>query len=204
MKSLPAAPVGSNSVLGHCVTHNASTTDARGAAVSQVANKQHAGSLICSEWTCNCDSALLRIVSLKVCFASDPVKMSLYPQKHVLPHFDKTVQLILLWLQCDLRSTFAHKLLIPGALEQWINQQREYFCLQIKEESKTWPLFFFPPSLWAAEAELASQMSAQCFWCSWGILWTDFKKQTHYAALAQENDVRGSEFCSHRGPFLTI
>lgn len=118
MKSLPAAPVGSNSVLGHCVTHNASTTDARGAAVSQVANKQHAGSLICSEWTCDCDSALLRIVSLKVCFASDPVMMSLYPQKHVLPHFDKAVQLILLWLQCDLRSAFAHKLLIPGALEQ--------------------------------------------------------------------------------------
>lgn len=142
MKSLPAAPVGSNSVLGHCVTHNASTTDARGAAVSQVANKQHAGSLICSEWTCDCDSALLRIVSLKVCFASDPVMMSLYPQKHVLPHFDKTVQLILLWIQCDLRSTFAHKLLIPGTLEQWINQQREYFCLQIKEKSKTWPLFF--------------------------------------------------------------
>lgn len=66
MTSLPAAPVGSNSVLGHCATHNASTTDARGAAVSQVANKQHAGSLICSEWTCDCDSALFRIVSLKV------------------------------------------------------------------------------------------------------------------------------------------
>lgn len=81
--------------------------------------------------------------SLKVCFRIRYV-MSLYPQKHVLPHFDKTVQLILLWLQCDLRSTFEHKLLIPGTLEQWINQQREYFCLQIKEKSKTWPLFSPP------------------------------------------------------------
>lgn len=131
--------------------------------------------------------------SLKVCFRIRYV-MSLYPQKHVQPHFDKTVQLILLWLQSDLRSTFEHKLLIPGTLEQWINQQREYFCLQIKEKSKTWPLFFPPFPLWAAEAELASQMSVQCFWCSWGIVRTDFQNRAHYCALCcvwwmKENDV---------------
>lgn len=112
-------------------------------------------------------------------------------------HFDKPVQLILFWLQCDLTSTFAHKLLIRGTLEHWMNQQREYFCFLIKEKSKAWTL--------ASSSSTLSSRSRTCFTnvCTMFLMFLRqtvdwFKKRKKIPlycsglCMVEENDVTGS------------
>lgn len=112
-------------------------------------------------------------------------------------HFDEPGQLILFWLQCDLRSTFAHKLLIPGTLEHWMNQQREYFCLLIKEKSKTWTL-----SSSSSSSSTLSSRSRTCFTnvCTMFLMfprhsvdWFQKTKPLYCSGMCmvKENDVTG-------------
>lgn len=186
MKLLPAAPVGSNCVLGQCAAH---TLPAQQTRVELRSVKWQTSDMLAASFaqsgraivTQRCSES-----SLSVCvFASRTAMRSLYLQEHVPAHFDKPVQLILFWLQCDLRSTFARKLLIAGTLEHWMNQQREYFCLLIKGKSKAWTLA-------SSSFSTLSSRSRTCFInvCTMFLMFlrqtVDWfqKTQSHYTVLA--------------------
>lgn len=56
-----------------------------------------------------------------------------------------------------------------------MNKSIERIFLSPDQRKKIKDLTIYSLLDWAAEAELAVQISVQCFWCSWGVLWTNFK-----------------------------